>query len=47
MTMIAVMRCEGVKLLLSMKELIAFNNMLETADTELKSLELIKIFQTH
>lgn len=36
--------CDGMKLLLSMRELNDFDNMLETADTELQSLELIKLF---
>jgi hypothetical protein len=36
--------CEGVKLLLSMRELIAFDEMLESSDAELKSLEMIKLF---
>lgn len=37
--------CEGMKLLLSMRELVDFDNMLETADTELRSLELIRLFE--
>jgi hypothetical protein len=37
--------CEGMKLLLSPKELNSFNNMLEAADSELKSLELLKLFE--
>lgn len=37
--------CEGVKLLLSMRELRAFDEMLENSDAELKSLEMIKLFQ--
>jgi hypothetical protein len=36
--------CEGLKLLLSVKELGEFNHMLDVADTELKSLALIKLF---
>lgn len=36
--------CEGLKLLLSAKELVEFNHMLDTADTELQSLALIKLF---
>jgi len=39
--------CEGMKLLLSLRELEEFDNMLETADTELQSLELIKLFDNH
>jgi len=39
--------CEGMKLLLSLRELTDFDNMLETADTELKSLELIRLFEDH
>ena len=37
--------CADVKLLLSMKELFAFNDMLESCDAELKSLELINLFK--
>lgn len=37
--------CEGMKLLLSMRELVDFDNMLEAADTELRSLELIRLFE--
>ncbi len=37
--------CEGMKLLLSMTELTEFSEMLETADTELQSLAMIKLFQ--
>jgi hypothetical protein len=36
--------CDGVKLLLSMRELVAFDEMLEHSDAELKSLEMIKLF---
>ena len=36
--------CEGMKLLLSMRELDDFDAMLEAADTELKSLTLIGLF---
>jgi len=36
--------CEGMKLLLSMQELTDFHTMLETADTELRSIELIRLF---
>ncbi|MGN6293576.1 MAG: DUF6686 family protein [Chitinophagaceae bacterium] len=39
--------CEGMKLILSMRELRDFDNMLETGDTELKSLELIRLFEDH
>jgi hypothetical protein len=38
--------CDGMKLLLSLRELNEFNIMLETADSELRSLELIKLFET-
>lgn len=37
--------CEGMKLLLSMRELEDFDAMLELADTELRSLELIRLFE--
>lgn len=37
--------CEGMKLLLSKRELEDFDAMLETADTELCSLELLRLFQ--
>lgn len=36
--------CEGMKLLLSMRELREFDSMLETADNELRSLELLRLF---
>jgi hypothetical protein len=36
--------CEGMKLLLSKNELNDFSYMLETADTELQSLALLKLF---
>ena len=36
--------CEGMKLLLSTRELKDFNSMLEKADTELRSLAMIKLF---
>ncbi len=36
--------CEGIKLLLSFRELAEFENMLEEADTELQSVEMIKLF---
>lgn len=36
--------CEGLKLLLSVKELGEFNHMLDVADTELQSLALLKLF---
>ena len=36
--------CEGMKLLLSLRELNEFTTMLETADTEFRSLQLIKLF---
>jgi hypothetical protein len=36
--------CEGIKLLLSMRELIEFDKMMEEADTELRSVEMIKLF---
>ena len=39
--------CDGMKLLLSLRELEEFDAMLETADTELQSLELIKLFDNH
>jgi hypothetical protein len=38
--------CEGMKLLLSMRELKEFDHMLEAADSELKSLELLKLFDS-
>lgn len=38
--------CEGLKLLLSVKELGEFNHMLDVADTELQSLALLKLFNT-
>ena len=37
--------CEGMKLLISMQELRAFHSMLESADTELQSLHLLKLFE--
>lgn len=37
--------CEGMKLLLSKRELKDFNSMLESADTELRSLQLIRLFE--
>jgi hypothetical protein len=39
--------CEGVKLVLSLRELDEFNHMLEAADTERRSLDLIELFQQH
>lgn len=36
--------CEGLKLLLSVKELVEFNHMLDIADTELQSLAMIRLF---
>jgi len=36
--------CEGMKLLLSVRELDEFVLMLDTADSELKSLEMLKLF---
>lgn len=36
--------CEGMKLLLSSQELGDFHDMLEAADTELRSMELIRLF---
>ncbi len=38
--------CEGMKLLLSIRELRTFNSMLEKADTELQSLLLLKLFES-
>lgn len=37
--------CEGMKLLLSRQELDDFHAMMESADTELQSLELMKLFE--
>lgn len=37
--------CEGMKILVSARELRDFHAMLESADTELQSLELIKLFE--
>lgn len=37
--------CEGIKLLLSLRELNDFHAMLESADSELRSLALIKLFE--
>jgi hypothetical protein len=39
--------CEGVKLLLSLRELREFDHMLEEADTELQSCGLLKLFTNH
>lgn len=39
--------CEGIKLLLSLRELRDFDHMLEEADTELKSSCLLKLFTNH
>lgn len=39
--------CEGVKLLLSMRELREMDHMLEEADTELQSCGLLKLFTNH
>jgi hypothetical protein len=39
--------CEGMKLLLSRRELNDFNQMLEAADTELRSLQLIRLFDSN
>jgi len=36
--------CQGIQLLLSYNELNEFSAMLEEADTELQSLEMIKLF---
>ena len=36
--------CEGVKLLLSQKELNEFNIMLDTADSEMQSQQMMKLF---
>ncbi|WP_276503099.1 DUF6686 family protein [Terrimonas pollutisoli] len=36
--------CEGIKLLLSLRELKEFDHMLEEADTELQSSCLLKLF---
>jgi hypothetical protein len=36
--------CEGMKLLLSRRELNEFTGMLENADTELRSLDLMRLF---
>jgi hypothetical protein len=38
--------CEGMKLLLSRRELGDFNSMLESADTELRSLQMIRLFES-
>ena len=38
------MPCDGLKLLLSKKELSRFISMLDAADTEIKSLALISLF---
>jgi hypothetical protein len=37
--------CQGMRLLLSYNELKELNTMLEEADTELQSLELIQLFE--
>lgn len=37
--------CEGMKLLLSRRELDDFHDMMESADTELQSLELFRLFE--
>lgn len=39
--------CEGMKLLLSRRELNDFNLMLESADTELRSLQMIRLFDAN
>ena len=39
--------CDGMKLLLSLRELNEFTAMLEAADTELRSLQLIQLFDNH
>lgn len=39
--------CDGVKLLLSLRELRQFDHMLEEADIELKSFSLLKLFTAH
>jgi len=39
--------CEGIKILLSPKELNELFLMLDTADTELRSQELISLFGSH
>lgn len=36
--------CDGIKLLVSLRELDEFVEMLDTADNELQSLELLKLF---
>jgi hypothetical protein len=38
--------CEGLKLFLSQRELNELNEMLETADNEWKSTELLKLFKS-
>lgn len=38
--------CEGMKLLLSLRELRDFDSMLEEADSELQILEMMKLFDT-
>jgi hypothetical protein len=37
--------CEGVRLLLCRRELREFDSMLEAADSELQSLEMIRLFK--
>ncbi len=37
--------CEGMKLLLSRRELDEFDRMLDSADSELQTLEMIRLFQ--
>jgi RIO-like serine/threonine protein kinase len=39
--------CEGMKLLLSVRELREFDRMLEEADTELQTYGLLKLFTNH
>ncbi|MEP7318963.1 MAG: DUF6686 family protein [Panacibacter sp.] len=36
--------CEGLKLLLTQKELVEFNKMLDAADTEIQSQQMLKLF---
>lgn len=39
--------CEGVKLLLSLREVKSFDQMLEAADSELRSLQMINLFSAN
>ncbi|RYG01320.1 MAG: hypothetical protein EOO02_13015 [Chitinophagaceae bacterium] len=45
-TMMIPTPCEGLQLFLSQRELYELNEMLESADTELKSEQLLKLFQS-